>query len=455
MLFRSLLVASFVVATTKADFAQDSCLEPNWVPSAPSSPTDKVRCCAKTYENGVKYGSCDTSSCINNFWAKNHNCFNYGSPQHPLDYSGRSGPQQGGAHICPYSVQDQVICDVSYYTALNGGDNCRRNPNDRHCLGVVRCGSNGVVMPQTEHSDGTATGGYTDPNAGTCGSNGFGAGATCFYDGASENWKVCKGDPIGDGDGGGFGDPHILTWGGEYFDYMGQCDLVLVTAPGFGGGEGLTVHIRTKTQYDYSYIEAAAIQIGDDILEVGSYGEIFFNGVDSAEELLASGQANMAEKYPIDYQPKNKKERIVTVHLGDASTLILKSWKQLVSVRFAGAETLDFQDSLGLMGDFYEGTRLARDGQTTIEDENDFGQEWQVLPTEPILFDSPPAPGKCVLPDPNNIVAQAKKRRLGEGISAQAAEAACAHVPIGQGREQCVYDVMATGDLGAAQAGAF
>ena len=47
---------------------------------------------------------------------------------------------------------------------------------------------------------------------------------------------------------------------------MGACDMHLVEAPFFAPGMELTIDVRTKIRYDYSYIESAAIKIGDDVL---------------------------------------------------------------------------------------------------------------------------------------------------------------------------------------------
>ena len=41
------------------------------------------------------------------------------------------------------------------------------------------------------------------------------------------------------------GDPHIKTWGGSWFDYHGECDLVLLHVPEFDGGSPLSIHVRT------------------------------------------------------------------------------------------------------------------------------------------------------------------------------------------------------------------
>ena len=35
---------------------------------------------------------------------------------------------------------------------------------------------------------------------------------------------------------------HFLTWSQEWFDFQKECDLVMVDAPSFGGGIGLSAH---------------------------------------------------------------------------------------------------------------------------------------------------------------------------------------------------------------------
>jgi hypothetical protein len=55
--------------------------------------------------------------------------------------------------------------------------------------------------------------------------------------------------------------------------------MVMVSAPDFQQGLGLQVHIRTTIRYQYSYIESLAVRIGEDTLQVSSFGEYSFNGV--------------------------------------------------------------------------------------------------------------------------------------------------------------------------------
>ena len=239
-------------------------------------------------------------------------------------------------------------------------------------------------------------------------------------------------------------DPHFLTWGHEWYDYMGQCDLVLIDAPSFGKGLGLSAHLRTKARYAYSYIESAVIKIGEeDTLEVGAYGQYFVNGISNGE------MPAMTAGFPVIHEQKSKDLHIFTVDAGIHGSIILKAYKDLVGIKFSHAQEADFGDSVGLMGSFGSGTHFARDGQTILEDANEFGQEWQVQQHEPQLFGTEAPKGKCILPTPKSDTS----RRLGETISVEAAEIACAHVK--EGHAQCIYDVIATGDLGAAQAGVF
>ena len=73
------------------------------------------------------------------------------------------------------------------------------------------------------------------------------------------------------------GDPHFGTWGGHPFDFQGGCDLVLVRNPSFANGLGMDIHARTKVRREYSYITNAAVRIGNDTLEVASFGVYLLN----------------------------------------------------------------------------------------------------------------------------------------------------------------------------------
>ena len=160
----------------------------------------------------------------------------------------------------------------------------------------------------------------------------------------------------------------------------------------------------------------------------------------------------MSGKYPVEYKRVSHDEHHFDIVLGDDQYVHLKTFKDLVAIRFSDVTSKDFQDSVGLMGTFEKGTHVGRDGTTIFMDDNAFGMEWAVGPEDPQLFTAAHTnAGQCKFPGEasNNL-----RRRLGEnGVSKEAAELACAHLT--NGRVQCVYDVMVTGDLSVAQGGGF
>lgn len=156
----------------------------------------------------------------------------------------------------------------------------------------------------------------------------------------------------------------------------------MLNVPDYGFGMGLTVHARTKTRYDYSFIETAAIQIGDDILEVSGFGNYFLNGVNQAEMPAA-----ISSNHFVTHEQVDENDHKYEVDLGKGITLDVKTHKDTVSLSVNvgyGADTQAFanwfKNSTGLMGSFPHGEMLARDGRV-LTDPNEMGQEWQVLDT--------------------------------------------------------------------------
>lgn len=247
--------------------------------------------------------------------------------------------------------------------------------------------------------------------------------------------------------GGGIGDPHFKKWDNSWYDFHGICDQVLVTSPTFGDGLGLDIHVRTKPRYEYSYIEAAAIKLGDDILQVGSWGQYWINGVESVELPFT-----MANKYAVDrvVDSKRKHKFVITLDKLKMEVIVINVVKDMVNVNVENATATNFGGSQGMLGSFPGGVELARDGATIVEDHNLFGQEWQVLESDPCLFLSSnphqPLAGVCV-----PLVASAEGRRLGEGIEKEAAEKACANHQEPLMKDMCTFDVMAMIDLDVAE----
>ena len=523
MLIRSLFFAS-LVSTAAAGFAEDTCKKAEWTPQDNTeSPTGRVRCCAGNYDDD-KYASCDTSSCPNNFNAKNHNCFNYGSPEHPISGNGRGKPTtgdapagKGGSNICPYFKSDKAICDTSFYDAINPVA-CRTNPagtnTQVHCLGKVKCQSAGVTVPQRGHSDGTDG---THTEGGACLSTEFPAGTDCFYDGFSENWKVCGGPPdaadLAEAEEeveaevksnpeeevpvvknvveepvveepvveepvveepepqvaalvdevmtetskpGAKGDPHFKTHGGEMYDFHGGCDLVLLDNPDFHGGLGMLVHIRTKIETWWSYVESAVVRIGDETLEIKE-GGLFTNGVAIDMESLENEKFYLTEMSGLQMRYMQSGSNLEAhIYLGNGEKLLMKTFKGFVKVEMAAEGSEYYKGSHGLLGRFPDGKRVGRDGETFIEDVNAFGQEWQVLPEEPKLFHTyegewvVPAGQKCAMPTETLEKKQLRQRRLANGMALQEAEKACSHLESADDRKACVFDVVSTQDVNMA-----
>jgi len=263
--------------------------------------------------------------------------------------------------------------------------------------------------------------------------------------------KVCTGIVLPPPDyapsGGGLGDPHFKTWHGQWYDFHGICDMVLAHSEDFGNGLGLDIHLRTKARYQYSFIESAAIRIGDDILEVTSWGQYWLNGVGGTDLEF------IADNFPVTYTRENNKTHrfvIKTSETGNES-IVINIFKDMVSVTVENATTANFGSSVGLMGSFMDGSLVGRDGATIIEkeegDHNVLGQDWQILESEPQLFLAPSDKpfGTCAPPTAT------ARRRLGEAVSMEAAEKACARYEDKQKRDMCVFDVVAMGDLEVAE----
>lgn len=248
-----------------------------------------------------------------------------------------------------------------------------------------------------------------------------------------------------------YGDPHFTTWNGFKFDFHGGCDLVMLENPEFASGLGLKIHIRTTLDASntWSFISEAVIQLGDNTLEVrgGSSGSgtYWING-QQGQEVQEEGQSSLGD-FHVNLSRINDHKGRVRLDLGNGNAIAIETFKRMVRVNLGARQHPEsFSGSVGVLGSYDTGDMLARDGKTIMEDPTEFGQEWQVLSSEPMLFHEVGPiqhPTKCVMPN-KNLVAQAS-RRLGEGITEDDAALACARVSP-QDRDACIFDVMATND---------
>jgi len=251
------------------------------------------------------------------------------------------------------------------------------------------------------------------------------------------------------------GDPHFKTFGGEMYDYHGECDLVLLHNPQFHDNLGMDIHIRTKIEDFWSSVESAAVKIGDEAVEIHA-------NPDSNEWLWINGEAVTSDKEVgkwhrssvsgllIRYKSSGK-NREANIYLeGDKEPVILRTFKNFVHVDIDWVNSSNYEGSTGLLGSHADdGKRLGRDG-SFIADLNEFGQEWQVNASEPQLFHSYEGavvlPNKCVLPPTADAKVALRKRRLASGMDMAVAEKACAHLTSEADKKACVFDVIATQD---------
>jgi len=247
--------------------------------------------------------------------------------------------------------------------------------------------------------------------------------------------------------GGGYGDPHLKTWTGLVYDFHGECDLVLVKSESFDNGQGLALHIRTTMRHDWSFISAAALCIGDGILEVCSKSMYWLNGVASA--LLP---ANIAG-FPIELEHYGNLRHHFLINLGQMGKVVIKVFNEFLAVEVENANEDGFGDSVGLMGTFDGGHLMSREGRK-LSDYAEFGMDWQVRDTEPMLFQEavgPQYPQPCRMP--SAAAMKRRARRLSEAkVSLEQATKACRNWAE-ESRESCIYDVMSTGDLEMALSG--
>ena len=225
----------------------------------------------------------------------------------------------------------------------------------------------------------------------------------------------------------------------------------MIQVQDFEYGMPLDLYIRTKARYAYSYIESAALKIGEEVFEVFSFGGYALNGVTDSH---MDGTLALAG-FPITVTKQEKKESSFEILLGPDESITFSTFKDLVSVKVNGGSSDHFEDAVGLMGT-YDGKMVTRNGTIVNElDPNAFGQEWQVLENEPMIFMASRAAQHphelCRLPSSRSQ----KKRRLGESIAQEAAENACAHVMDVGMKAACVYDVLAVGDLEIAKSGSY
>ena len=364
------------------------------------------------------------------------------------------------SHVCTHGIDDTPdICLPDHFDPYNADFQKDEPVEDStvHCVAVAP-GETALFVVKDASTD--SCGSYSGPlpggsgltaSCGTWDTSGFTGNGQACGGGTECEWTItvpsdydCDLDDPKPPSGVG-GDPHFTTWAGEKFSFHGACDLVLLHSEEFSDGLGMDIHIRTKHIRQFSYITSAAIRIGDEVLEVTGRNKLYYlNGIANAE------LPNTISGFKITHKDVGDKQQTFLIHL-NKQMLVVKTWKEFVSVKIEHAKHHDFGSSVGLMGSFGTGMHLARDGKTVIHDIDEFGREWQVLSSEPKLFQTiqmPQHPQECAMPPQSTV----DRRRLGEAtITEEAAAKACGHVSP-EDFDFCVYDVLATSDISMAGA---
>ena len=213
--------------------------------------------------------------------------------------------------------------------------------------------------------------------------------------------------------------------------------------------DGLDLHIRTTINEWYSYIEAAALRLGGNILQVEQDGLTLNEEHYSYDELpLKFGEGEYS--YKITLLKQTETQTKIRVLLQDHSEIFFTYYRHFLHILVSG-NTIHFSDSVGLLGEFGTGAMLARDGRV-VDNMEEFAFDWQVDPEKdvqlfPVVRDPQLPKEKCRMP---NVDAPARRKLRANVALYNDAVEACSH-KAGAGFELCVEDVVATGDIGLAE----
>jgi len=239
-----------------------------------------------------------------------------------------------------------------------------------------------------------------------------------------------------------YGDPHLLMWNGNRFSYHGECDIVLFYSPSFGDGAGLHVHIRTTIRKYYSFIESAAFQIDDNVLEFHGKEKLYMNG-----EEVNKAPAFLGE-YPIEHldssiicENRNCADaEINKIDFGKDGFAVVIMWKGHLNVNMYASDD-GFSDGVGVLGLRKTPGMFDRHG-TPMFNTTLYTEDWQVRDWEPQLFKEaryPKYPNRCISPP------EMPARKMEDGFL-RLAEEACAKASDGE-KNVCIFDVLATRDI--------
>lgn len=252
-----------------------------------------------------------------------------------------------------------------------------------------------------------------------------------------------------------FSDPHFKTFAGHKFSFHGQCDLVLLRSTHPESGTNVLVYIRTTRvdnpvrKISYSYISEAAIKINSNVFEVSSDGDIMIDGkeVDNPEKYVLPNSSRTLKK-AFHGSKQGIVEYSFVIASGQTIKIRANTHTRMIYVDVEGT----FTTTEGLLGN--DKGLYSRDGSIgMVGNWNSYSEEWQVLDSEPLLFNErrdPQYPAGCMYEDISNNHSHSKLRRRllddAQDVTIEIATIACAKVSV-EMKEFCIYDVIATGNL--------
>lgn len=239
--------------------------------------------------------------------------------------------------------------------------------------------------------------------------------------------------------------------------HSGECDLVLLQNPDFAHGLGMTIYMRTVIKSWWSYIESAVVQIGPNTLEIkGQSGQqdekitYWLDGEEISDMAMGDTDAKLGD-YRVHFKRISGHQSRTRIDLLHRDAIGIEVFKHFVRVNLQNRSGKQFVGSLGLMGRYPDGEKVARDGKTVLQDIDQFGLEWQVLASEPKLFHAEGSvqhPTTCKMPQDTT----SQTRRLGEAeVTLEQANKACSQVAE-EDFDFCVTDVLAVNDVDVAGA---
>lgn len=250
---------------------------------------------------------------------------------------------------------------------------------------------------------------------------------------------------------GGGGDPHFLGFGGIDFTWQGHCDTVLMKTPNYSNTEtAVEVHIRTRMVRKWSAIDAIAIKIGQDVVEIESnQGKLVLNR--NEVESIQTDSFSVVKSISISH------DRIVlykfVIDKDKKLDVKVNTRSKMVYTMFNG----DYPPgTVGLLGSPHSPGFFTRDGKNMEgKDINSFAESWQVNESDPRLFHvsrQPQFPSKCLY-RMSDTKLNARSRHLREmhEVTVKEATNACATHSRGPLREFCIEDAMLSGDLDSAK----